>query len=125
MWANTGNEDRTACNSIHINQETSMKRWAMIGTTLAFLSGMIQTAVAADGQAVYEKSCKGCHDKGLMGSPKTGDKDKWAVLIKSGQAALEESVMKGKGKMKAKGGNDSLSADDIKAAVAYMIGKSQ
>jgi len=102
-----------------------MKHSAMIVTTLALLSGIAQNATAADGQAIYDKSCKGCHDKGLMGSPKTGDKDKWAPLIKNGQAALEESVMKGKGKMKAKGGNDTLTADDIKAATAYMVGKSQ
>lgn len=102
-----------------------MKRSAMVLTLLALLSGMTQIAAAADGQAIYDKSCKGCHDKGLMGSPKTGDKDKWAALIKNGQDALEESVLKGKGKMKAKGGNDSLTAADIKAATAYMVGKSQ
>lgn len=98
--------------------------FAMIAA-LTMLSGTIQIASAADGQAIYDKSCKGCHDKGLMGSPKTGDKDKWVPLIKNGQAVLEESVMKGKGKMKAKGGNDSLTADDIKAATSYMVSKSQ
>ena len=102
-----------------------MKRSAMMITTLALLLGITHFAMAADGQAIYDKSCKGCHDKGLMGSPKTGDKDKWAVLIKNGQDALEASVMKGKGKMKAKGGNDSLTADDVKAATAYMVQKSQ
>lgn len=102
-----------------------MKRSAIMLATLASLSGITQVATAADGQAIYDKSCKGCHDKGLMGSPKTGDKDKWAALIKNGQDALEESVMKGKGKMKAKGGNDALTAADIKAATAYMVQKSQ
>ncbi|MCX7178590.1 MAG: c-type cytochrome [Proteobacteria bacterium] len=102
-----------------------MKNAVAMIAVLTILSGATQIAIAADGQAVYDKSCKGCHDKGLMGSPKTGDKDKWAALIKNGQDVLEESVMKGKGKMKAKGGNDSLTAEDIKAATAYMIGKSQ
>ena len=97
----------------------------LITTFLAVLAGAAPIAVAADGQEIYEKSCKGCHDKGLMGSPKIGDKDKWAPLIKNGQAALEASVIKGKGKMKPNGGNAALSADEIKASVAYMIGKSQ
>ena len=102
-----------------------MKYSIMIVTALAVLSGAAQIASAADGAAVYDKSCKGCHEKGLMGAPKTGDKDKWAPLIKAGQAALDESVMKGKGKMKPKAGNEALTADDIKAANAYIIGKSQ
>ena len=102
-----------------------MKHSVMIVSVLALLAGAAQIASAADGAAVYDKSCKGCHDKGLMGAPKTGDKDKWAPLIKAGQAALDESVMKGKGKMKPKGGNDALTADDIKAANAFIIGKSQ
>ena len=94
-------------------------------TALTVLAATTQIAVAADAQAIYDKSCGSCHNKGLMGSPKLGDKDKWAPLIKNGQAAMEEAVMKGKGKMKAKGGNDTLTADDIKAATAYMISKSQ
>lgn len=97
----------------------------LITTFLAVLAGAAPIAVAADGQEIYEKSCKGCHDKGLMGSPKIGDKDKWAPLIKNGQAALEASVIQGKGKMKPNGGNAALSADEIKTSVAYMIGKSQ
>ena len=102
-----------------------MKRSVMIVTALAVLSGTAQFAAAADGQAIYDKSCGGCHNKGLMGSPKMGDKDKWAPLIKNGQPALEESVIKGKGKMKPNGGNSALTADDISAATAYLISKSQ
>ncbi|MBI5921387.1 MAG: cytochrome c5 family protein [Betaproteobacteria bacterium] len=102
-----------------------MRHTLIMATVLAALTVVAQIAAAADGQAIYDKSCKGCHDKGLMGSPKTGDKDKWAPLIKSGVVALEASVMNGKGKMKPKGGNDSLTAEDIKASVDYIISKSQ
>ena len=102
-----------------------MKRTLMMVTALAAMMSAAQIAAAADGQAVYEKNCKGCHDKGMMGSPKLGDKDKWAPLIKNGQATLEQSVIKGKGKMKPNGGNDALTADEIKAATAYLISKSQ
>ena len=98
-----------------------MKRSVMILTALAALFGAAQLAVAADGQAIYEKSCKGCHAKGMMGAPKVGDKEKWAPLIKGGQAALDEAVAKGKGKMPAQ----KLSAEDIKAANAYIISQSQ
>ena len=99
-----------------------MKHALKIVTVLAMFTGATQIASAADGQAIYEKTCKICHDKGLMGSPKTGDKEKWAPLIKGGQAALEESVAKGKGKMKA---YSALTAEEIKASVAYIISKSK
>ena len=98
-----------------------MKRSIMIVTALTAIFGAAQMAVAADGEAVYNKSCKGCHDKGLMGAPKTGDKDKWAPLIKGGQAALDEAVAKGKGKMPAQ----KSTPEEIKAANAYIISKSQ
>ncbi len=98
-----------------------MKHSVMIVTAVALLAGTAQIASAADGAAIYDKSCKGCHEKGLMGSPKTGDKDKWAPLIKGGQDALDAAVAKGKGKMPAQ----KLTADEIKAANAYIISKSQ
>lgn len=102
-----------------------MKHAMIVMTALAVLAGTAQLASAADGKAVYDKSCASCHNKGLMGSPKLGDKAKWEPLIKTGQAAMEESVTKGKGKMKPKAGKEDLSADDIKASVEYMIKQAQ
>lgn len=102
-----------------------MKHALIAVTALALLSGTAQLAAAADGKAVYDKSCASCHAKGLMGAPKTGDKDKWAPLIKTGLPALDEAVIKGKGKMKPNGGNAALTADDIKAANEYIIKLSQ
>lgn len=75
---------------------------------------------AADGQAVYEKSCKGCHS---AMQPKTGDKAVWAPLIKQGAEALTASVIKGKGMMAPKGG--ATTDADAKAAVEYMISQSK
>lgn len=102
-----------------------MKHAMIIVTALAVLSGAAQMAAAADGKAVYDKNCASCHNKGLMGSPKLGDKDKWAPLIKEGEAALDAAVTNGKGKMKPKAGNAALTADDIKAANEYIVKQSQ
>jgi cytochrome c5 len=77
-------------------------------------------AAAADGKAVYEKSCRGCHS---AMKPKTGDKAAWAPLIKQGADALAASVIKGKAPMPPKGG--AASEDDVKAAVEYMISQSK
>ncbi|MBI5910836.1 MAG: cytochrome c5 family protein [Betaproteobacteria bacterium] len=80
---------------------------------------------AADGKAIYESTCKVCHGQGVAGAPKMGDKGAWAPRIKSGEAAMIQSVAKGKGAMPAKAGNAALSDADIKASVQYMIGASK
>ncbi|WP_428576987.1 c-type cytochrome [Piscinibacter sp.] len=95
-------------------------------TGLAFLAFGIAalggTAVAADGKAVYEKTCVACHATGVANAPKLGDKAAWAPRIATGRDALVASVTKGKGAMPPKAGAANLSDGDIKAAVDYMVG---
>ena len=94
---------------------------------LALLVFSVTTVCASDdtGQSVYAKSCAACHDSGVMGAPKVGDKEVWAPLIAEGSDELSENAIKGIGKMPPKGGNMQLSDDEVKAAVGYMIEKSK
>jgi cytochrome c5 len=90
----------------------------LAGTVAALmLSG---PAAAADGKAVFDKSCAGCHK---MMKPKMGDKAAWAPLIAQGADALTASVMKGKKPMPPKGG--AATEEDVKAAVEYMISQNK
>jgi len=75
---------------------------------------------AADGKAVFEKTCKGCH---TMMKPKIGDKAAWAPLIAQGEAALTAAVMKGMKPMPPRGG--AANEADVKAAVDYIISQSK
>ena len=77
-------------------------------------------ASAADGKAVYDKSCAGCH---AAMAPKLGDKTAFAPLIKAGVDKVAASVVKGKGAMPPKGG--AASDADARAAVEYMFSKSK
>lgn len=79
-------------------------------------------AQAADGQAVFNQNCGLCHN---AIAPKLGDKAAWAPRIKLGTDVLVASVIKGKGMMPARAGKPALSDDDIKAAVGYIVSKSQ
>jgi cytochrome c5 len=87
-------------------------------------------AGAVDGEKVYKGLCFSCHDMGVAGAPKMGDKADWDPRIAKGADALYASALKGKndvpGKMMpAKGGNPALSDDEVKAAVDYMISKNK
>jgi len=94
---------------------------------LALLVFSVATANASDdaGQSVYTKSCSACHDSGVMGAPKVGDKAVWAPLAAEGVDVLTQNAIQGEGKMPPKGGNMKLSDDEVKAAVKYMVDKSK
>lgn len=63
------------------------------------------TSVADDAaiNAKYEKSCKLCHDGGLMGAPKTGDVAAWAPRLAKGNDVLLKNVITGINAMPPKG----------------------
>lgn len=86
----------------------------VLGAIGALLSA--GTAMAADGKAVWDKSCGGCH--ALM-APKSTDKAAWAPFVKLGVDQVTASVMKGKGAMPPKG--TAASEADVKAAVEYIL----
>lgn len=81
------------------------------------------------GEAVYKASCSVCHAMGVAGAPKLNDKAGWQPRIAQGKAVLHQHAIKGftgsKGVMPAKGGNSSLSDDDVMAAVDYMVSQAK
>ena len=81
-------------------------------------------AAAADGKAIYDKVCHVCHEAGVAGAPKLGDKAAWAPRIKQGMDGLMQSVTKGKGAMPPKAGT-SLSDAELRASVEFMVSQSK
>lgn len=78
-------------------------------------------ASAVAGKAVYDRVCIACHQAGVAGAPKFGDKAAWAPRIATGMDALYASVLKGKGAMPPKGGQMAAPDTEIKAGVDYMV----
>lgn len=76
------------------------------------------------GKKVYDTVCFACHKTGVAGAPVFGNKEAWAPRLATGPDALYSSVLNGKGAMPPKGGNTSLSDDDVKAAVDYIANNS-
>lgn len=76
--------------------------------------------VAKTGKEVYDSVCMMCHAAGMMESPKFGDKGQWAARIDQGYDTLVSHAINGIRMMPAKGGNPSLSDEEVANAVKYM-----
>ena len=74
------------------------------------------------GKQVVQQVCLGCHGSGVMGAPKFGSKDQWQPRLASrGFDQLVKDAQTGYKAMPAKGGNASLSDEEVKKAVTYML----
>ena len=85
-------------------------------------------AEPTQGKSVFNKTCALCHAVGAAGSPKPGDKTDWAPRIAQGKDVLYKHALEGftgaKGVMPARGGSTTLSDEDVKAAVDFMVEQS-
>ena len=80
------------------------------------------------GKGVYNKTCALCHAANVAGAPKPGDKADWGPRIAQGKDVLYKHALEGftgaKGAMPARGGSTTLTDDEVKAGVDYMVGLS-
>lgn len=79
----------------------------------------------AKGEKIYSATCLSCHGAGVLGAPKFGDKAAWAPRIAKGIDVLHTNGINGFNMMPPKGGNAALKDDEMKAAIDYMVAKSQ
>lgn len=135
--------------NIDNSDETVAKRIAPIGTTnigdafllddgalllsnstTALTEPTTKATVAAPapadaGKAAYGKICFACHDSGVGGAPKIGVLGSWADRLEKGSEMLAINAINGfigeMGIMPPKGGLPSLSDDEVRAAVIYML----
>ena len=107
-------------------------RNAEAGRRIALRIGIDQQHPLADGgqgAELFKKTCAMCHQTGVAGAPKLGDKADWGPRIAQGKDTLYKHATEGfngnKGAMPAKGGNPALKDDEIKTIVDFMVSKSE
>ncbi|MGV6827625.1 MAG: c-type cytochrome [bacterium] len=83
-----------------------------------------EAAAPKSGAEVYAASCAACHNTGAAGAPKLGDAAAWNDRVAGGVDALVAAAISGKGGMPPKGGNMSLSDDEVRAAVEHILSES-
>lgn len=77
------------------------------------------------GEEVYTGTCHMCHEAGVGGAPKMGDKGAWKDRIAQGVNTLHEHALAGIRAMPPKGTCASCSDDEVKAAVDYIVAHSK
>lgn len=89
------------------------------------------SAEPASGKTVYENTCTACHGGAIAAAPALGDSEAWAPRIEKGIETLYTHAIDGfQGEdssmaMPPKGGDSSLSDEEVEAAVDYMVENSQ
>lgn len=119
-----------------VHSATAFRRRPKRGTwlatgALALLLGSASMHVAAqgtparpgtspNGQAVYVATCSNCHDEGVSGAPRVGDRAYWATRTPEWTAVLVSHATSGFITMNPKGGYRYLSDQDVADAVIYI-----
>jgi cytochrome c5 len=76
---------------------------------------------AIDGAGIYDNVCMACHETGAAGAPVRGDEAAWSERTGKGFETLVSHAINGFNAMPAKGGNPSLSDDEVQAAVVHLV----
>ena len=73
------------------------------------------------GDEVVRTYCVACHEAGLGGAPRIGDRAAWIPRMKQGLDPLTRSAINGHGGMPPRGGVASLTDKELRGAIAYML----
>lgn len=105
----------------HENADAVLARIQPVGTVV--LAEATGPKGMMTGEQVYNTTCKTCHDTGLAGAPKIGDKAVWGKIIAQGDATTFNHAIAGLRAMPPRGGNSDLTDDEVKRAVVFMAAK--
>ena len=104
------------------DEQRVLERIKPVGTVV--LAEATASSGNLTGQQVFAQVCKTCHETGLAGAPKVGDKAAWAPRVAEGENTLVQHAIAGyqgkTGVMPPKGGNPELTDVEVHRAVVYL-----
>ncbi|RPI45860.1 MAG: cytochrome c5 family protein, partial [Betaproteobacteria bacterium] len=77
--------------------------------------------VVRTSEQIVQNQCGKCHQTGLGGAPKIGERAEWIPRLKKGLDTLVASAIHGHGQMPARGGLPDLSDQEIRGSIVYMF----
>jgi len=113
---------RPAADPNAMTDEAIAKRLQPVGRVEFGAAGA--AAGSRTGEQVYNAVCTSCHQTGVAGAPKLGDKAAWAPRVKEGLNELVGEAIKGVRAMPPRGGDPSLTDEEVARAVVYMANQS-
>ena len=72
-------------------------------------------------EEIAKAACLKCHENGENGAPKLSDKAAWSQRTSKGLDAVTKTVIRGHGKMPARGGVADLTDVELKDVIAYLL----
>jgi cytochrome c5 len=106
----------------HEDEQRVLERIKPVGTIV-----MVEASAphgSLSGEQVFAQVCKTCHETGLAGAPKAGDKAAWGPRVAEGEKTLVQHAIGGyqgkTGVMPPKGGSTDLTDDEVHRAVVYL-----
>jgi len=76
---------------------------------------------ARSGEEIVKAQCSKCHQAGVGGAPKIGDRAAWTQRLKPGLDVVVRSAINGHGGMPARGGMANLTDAELRSAIVYMF----
>jgi len=73
------------------------------------------------GEQVVKAQCVKCHETGVGGAPRIGDRAAWTPRMERGLDVLVRSAIRGHGGMPPRGGQANLTDTELRSAVLYMF----
>lgn len=85
----------------------------------------VTPAAERRGEQIVQAQCAKCHQTGVGGAPKIGDRDAWTPRLKRGLDFLVRSAINGHGPMPPRGGMADLTDSELRGAIVYMFNPRQ
>lgn len=105
-----------------VSDERVEKRIEPIGEVVSGEVGTSEEPVELAAGDIYNNVCSSCHDAGVSGAPVMGDSDAWSARFDDkGLETLFDHAINGFNAMPARGGDSSLSDEQVRKTVAYML----
>ncbi|GAB6195364.1 c-type cytochrome [Lysobacter xanthus] len=118
-------EDRIApVGAVYAGQTGAAQQAAASAAAAAAAASQVAYGGTKDGSVIFGQLCSGCHGSGAGGAP-TLDHAHWDARIAQGKDTLHKHAIEGyqgsAGVMPAKGGNPSLTDEQVIATVDWML----
>jgi cytochrome c5 len=126
-WANRASRGLT---DLTENALKGIRNMPAHGGNMALTDIEIERAItymvnSSGGKQVGKAQCAKCHQSGVDGAPKIGDRDAWLPRLKRGLDLLVRSAINGHGPMPPRGGMADLTDSEMRGAITYMYNPDQ